>query len=342
MRSLLLTLLLLASCGEKSRNEQAASDAETNRFDSARVGGHNTAIPISNGKGKSDFEVEERPEDDLKDVLDDCGLPDVSSPTIPTFDTKMQYKHVKTINAGVAVALVPVTAKLDLRGLLGKVTLDVGVEFDPVSGKIGDQAVTDLTLIEKRGEEIAKAFRGPVTNYLHPINSNFTGIFRVVRCTIIPGARLENRRSGFATDVSFSPGYAPNISPIAERRRYALELGNYRVLNGIKATVTKTDNPALKVGMELVGSSIIEKIPPTKETHMGTIKGDVAYRITNRFGNDKETLAMGMHLWTEYYIDVKRHAFSAIIANVGDDEIMHFIGTYVGDGLPPEMPGSGE
>ena len=53
---------------------------------------------------------------------------------------------------------------------------------------------------------------------------------------------------------------------------------------------------------------------------------------SNRFGTDQETLALGFHLWTEYYIDHAQKSFSAVIANVGDSEIMHFIGTYKGDG----------
>ena len=43
------------------------------------------------------------------------------------------------------------------------------------------------------------------------------------------------------------------------------------------------------------------------------------------------TLALGFHIWTEYYIDLKAHGFSAVIANVGDEDTMFFMGTYTGD-----------
>ncbi len=67
------------------------------------------------------------------------------------------------------------------------------------------------------------------------------------------------------------------------------------------------------------------------------MKGDSAYRVTNHFMSDEITLALGFHLWTEYYIDHGQRAFSGIITHVGDEQLRYFMGTYKGQSDKPTL-----
>lgn len=331
--------ILMSGCTPKgaddSSDESPANSGKSDEksFDASAVESFSQEATITSGSADLDLEVQKPEQDeDLNQILPQCGIDDLSNRNRRTFETIMKYKYIRTINSGIAVATVPLTSILDLSGTLALTTLDVGVEVGTVSGTSELAAVTDVTSINKRADELSTQFRGPATAFSVPRNSNFEKDYKGILCTITGADRLENKRGGYFTESSFAPPFAPNISPIAIRKRYTTELGVFRFFKNITATVTTTDNPILTVGKVYKGSILVEKIPHVKETAIGTIRGDTAYRVTNRFGTDAETLALGFHLWTEYYIDHGQKTFSAVIANVGDEEIMHFLGTYVGDG----------
>ncbi len=273
--------------------------------------------------------------EDLNIVLPQCGIPDFADSNARTFTTSMNETYTRVINAGFAVANVDITSTLDLHGTLLETTLDVHVTHANANGSSVYGTLADIEPINQRALDLTKKFKGYVTNYTVPNNSNFAKDWKGIVCTIRASDHLVNTRDGYNTSVDFYPPVAPAISPIADAVRYSKELGDYRFFRNIKATVTATNNPALAVGKQYSGSILVEKIPNERMTHLGVFKGDVAYRVTNRFGSDAETLALGFHLWTEYYIDNGQRAFSGIITNVGDDELRYFAGVYKGPaGVP--------
>jgi hypothetical protein len=273
--------------------------------------------------------------EDLNIVLPQCGIPDFADSNAKTFSTTMSETYTRVINAGFATANVDITSHLDLHGTLKETTLDVHITHANSHGTSIYGELADVEPINQRAVELTKLFKGAVTNYTVPNNSNFAKDWKGIVCTIRASDHLVNTRDGYTTTVDFYPPVAPAISPIADAVRYTKELGDYRFFKNIKATVTATDNPILTVGKEYSGSIIVEKIPAERMTHLGLFKGDVAFRVTNRFGSEAETLALGFHLWTEYYIDNGQRAYSAIIANVGDEELRYFAGEYKGPaGVP--------
>lgn len=273
--------------------------------------------------------------EDLNIVLPQCGIPDFADSNAKTFSTQMTETYTRVINAGFAVANVDITSTLDLHGTLLETTLDVNVSHANSNGTSVYGPLADVEPINQRALDLTRRFKGYVTNYTVPNNSNFAKDWKGIVCTIRASDHLVNTRDGFNTTVDFYPPVAPAISPIADAARYSKELGDFRFFKNIKAKVTTTNNPILTVGKEYVGSILVEKIPNERMTHLGVFKGDVAYRVTNRFGSDAETLALGFHLWTEYYIDNGQRAFSGIITNVGDEELRYFAGVYKGPaGVP--------
>jgi len=273
--------------------------------------------------------------EDLNIVLPQCGIPDFADSNAKTFTTSMNETYTRVINAGFATANVDITSVLDLYGTLLETTLDVHVTHGNANGVSIYGPLADIEPINQRALDLTKKFKGAVTNYTVPNNSNFAKDWKGIVCTIRASDHLVNTRDGFTTTVDFNPPVAPAISPIADVARYAKELGEFRFFRNIKATVAATNNPVLTVGKVYTGSIMVEKIPAERLTHIGLFKGDVAYRVSNRFGSDAETLALGFHLWTEYYIDNGQRAFSGIITDVGDDELRYFAGIYKGPaGVP--------
>lgn len=340
----LLTLLLAvtasSACVKQSEDIEREGSSRKSSLDAGNaeeLNRYGTVVNIEDvgdATGKSSTDDEKS----LNDVLPECGVDDISDRDVETFSTVMKYTYIREINAGVAKALVPLTSTLNLRGTLAETTLDVVVEVGNLAGTINGAPVIDLAPIAVRAEELAREFRGPVTGFSEPLNSNYHKDWKGIFCSVPKSNKLKNTRNGYSTEVDFYPAYAPNISPIADRVRYEEELGDFKFFR-VKATVTSTNNPIL-TKKEYEGTVIIEKIPNVRsipaDAGIGSepFRGDTAYRVTNRFGTEDETLALGFHLWTEYYIDHGQRSFSNIIADVGDDHLMYFKGVYKGEATP--------
>ncbi len=269
-------------------------------------------------------------EEDLNVVLPQCGIPDFADSNAKTFTTSMNETYTRVINAGFATANVDITSVLDLHGTLLETTLDVAVSHANSNGTSVYGTLLDIEPINQRALELTRKFKGAVTNYTVANNSNFSKDWKGIICTIRAADHLLNTRDGYNTTVSFYPPVAPAISPISDAARYPKELGDFRFFKNIQATVKTTNNPLLTVGKVYQGSIFVEKVPAERLTKIGNFKGDIAYRVSNRFGSNEETLALGFHLWTEYYIDHGQRAFSGIITDVGDDELRYFAGVYKG------------
>ena len=325
---ILVGLTMFAGCSkpeDESSHPDSAADATV--IDGEVIDRFDRDVEVYSGGPSIDDTIEEAAGKTPNDVLDECGVgDDVDDLSHETFATVMHYKFLRVINAGIATAYVPLTSVLDLRGTIGSTTLDVGVDvdYDAIDGESELAVVEDRKSIVERAEEIANRYRGPATAKAVPLNGEFDKQWKGILCAIIGAESYENKRDGAHTIADFDPPIPPNVSPVADRIRHEEELGDYRFFRDVVATVVSTDHPALKKGQKITGSSLVERIPNEKITPHGTIKGDIAYRVTHKFGTEEQTLALGLHLWTEFYIDYKTKNYSAVIANVGDVEIMHF------------------
>lgn len=369
----ILSSLFLSACAPKgsSEAEKAGPTFNPKWDDSAKVTSTSTQQASGQGGG-GDCSLSENV--DILKNLNKCGINSISDKKQKTLLLTIPYNYTRVINAGTTRAIVPLTGVLNLDSDLEQATLNVGVDVRPgiieqssENGCYFSDRGSETPAIKFRADSLTRTFRGPVVNKLIGVGENFDAQWRGIQCTIIRASGLTNDRGGYHTEVNFLASkddtpFVPNISPLATKDWYEKELGNFKIFRNLKATVTKTNNPILQEGKVYVGNIVVEKVPPKRDVIMDpngqrlsndcesgpkpvqftTFQGDTAYRVTNHFGSDEETLALGFHLWTEYYIDHKARALSAVIANVGDDDLMLFQGTYTGDGsLRSESGGGG-
>ena len=282
------------------------------------------ATDLSNESESSDEDDDE----DLNDVLAQCGVPDFSDEELIRFSQEITYDFVRTVEAGYFDIFVDMSATITLSN--NKAGLSFLVSVDPQNVTIdekGGAPIVDTQPAMDQALDEAKQFAGDVINQSIPQNSNFTKEWKGIVCTI-PGAKsLVTTRDGYETEVEFTPGYPPAISPIADPIRYEKELGQIRHFPDIEAKVIRTNNPRLTVGQIIKGSVIVEKIPNEKTSPDGRshVKSDVAYRVTNYFGTREQTLDIGFHLWNEYYIDHATGSFNAVFADVGGPNLQYFV-----------------
>jgi hypothetical protein len=300
-----------------SKGIEKFNQSETNVISGAGVGG---AAPVLSAVT----------DEDLGSVTKNCGVGDLADKEKVIFSSQMEYTYTRKIHSGVAVAYVPITSILNLVGTLSTTVLDVDVKVGKVSGESVLGPVTDLKPIEEQAEILAKAFRGPAISYMEPPGVKKEPQWSGLVCNI-SARKLVSKRAGYETVSQLTPQFLPNVSPLASRERQEKEIPQFRVFGPITAKVQESNHPALKGLTEVTGNIVVERIDP-KQRKDRNIEGDSAFRITNNFKSEEVTLALGLHLWTEYYIDHKTRQFSAVVANVGDDDIMYFIGKYEGDG----------
>ena len=376
---LLISSCLQVACapkGDSGNGDKKDASFKPNWSDNATLGGKQSAAGTTpSGGGECSLAQNE----DIFKILNECGIENISDKKKKTLALRIPYQYTRVINAGVARAIVPLTGVLNLDSDLLQSTLNVEVLVSEPDATGNARLIEEETsqdgcsfttigsetqAIKNRAVSLTKGFIGPVINELErgdfKVGANFHPKWRGIQCTILGAIRLTNKRGGYTTVVEFDTPYVPNISPIATKARYEKELGDFKVFRNIGAKVVATDNPVLKVGKTYVGNIVVEKVPERKDVIMNpsgqrrmntctestapiytTILGDTAYRVSNHFGTDEETLAIGFHLWTEYYIDHNQRNFSAVIANVGDDDLMNFIGKYTGSLKPNEVPSGG-
>lgn len=371
-RVIISSFLLLSACAPKGsgEGEKAGPTFSPKWDDGAKVSSATTQQASGQGGG-GDCSLSENV--DILKHLNKCGINSISDKKQKTLLLTIPYNYTRVINAGTTRAIVPLTGVLNLDSDLEQATLNVGVDVrDGIVEQTSENGCgfsdrsSETSAIRFRADFLTKAFRGPVVNKLIGVGQNFDSKWRGIQCTIIRASSLTNDRGGYHTEVNFmeskddSP-FVPNISPLATKDWYEKELGDFKIFRNLKAKVTKTNNPILQEGKIYVGNIVVEKVPPKRDVikdpnkqrlsndcnsgsrpvQYTTFQGDTAYRVTNHFGSDEETLALGFHLWTEYYIDHKAKTLSAVIANVGDDDLMLFEGTYTGDGSSSSDAGGG-
>ena len=375
------TAILISSCSQQSKTtsgslggaaSSAASsvDADAIKRELDRYHEPLEADQAAGGSSISSTGTDE----DLKTVLSKCGIPDFSDFSAKTFNTVQAETYTRVIDAGFSQARLDLTSTLTLTGRLDQQTLDVAIThgayqaFDVTKATLLDAKTGSfakdlfennkpeyLDLIKARSIELGQKFAGPVT--AKTIQGRTPAkAWKGIVCTIRASDEQLNLRSGYTTSSTYQPAFAPSISPIADKERYAKELGQFRYFPDIKVIITNTNHPVFTENPDykeklakgepytLTGSIFIEKIPPVRQIPRRDaegkpiiIKGDTAYRVTNRFGTNEETLALGFHLWTEYYIDHSQRSFSGFVTEVGDEQPRYFVGKYVGVSTAPNV-----
>ena len=338
----------------KSSSSRDDADEDSHKLDpfAASVGGFGQAIDVTAGSscGLDPPPTSDPREVDIQELYVECGVKEIPPAPLDreTFSTKLYYGYHRVIHAGFGKAIVPLTAILDLKTSFDQSTLHVGVSVDDKAIAGEDRGLEikgegDLQAIKERAEKIASVFRGPAINKIkRPSTYYLPGVWKSTFCTVSKAVQLVNQRNGTKVVSSYDPAFPPNISPLARKERYEIELGSMRYFQDIKVKIEEAENSIFKQGQTLIGNVLIEKIPAETEVDIvrydskdeipdedfvrikRKIKSDVAYRITSRFGTEEQTLALGFHLWTEYYVDTVNKNFTAVVANVGDEETMYF------------------
>ena len=326
---LLCTATVLAGCKKQETEEEVVyegpeiKDGDANSTDYVDPFGNDEPQKAVNNNAVLE---EEEEEEDLNEVLSKCGIADFSDREAVTFEQEMYYDFVRTVEAGFFNIYVDMAATIKLinklEGLTFIVTVDVGdIEIEGDANYDDIQPVLDQALGE------AREFAGEVVGTAIPQNSNFTEEWKNLVCTI-PGAKsLVTTRDGYETEVEFTPGIPPAISPIADAERYPKELKEVRFFPDIEAKIIRTNNPLLEEGQIIKGNITVERIEPSKTSPDGTksVSAESAYRVTNYFGTREQTLAIGFHLWNEYYINHSTKRFAAVFADVGGPNLQYFV-----------------
>lgn len=215
--------------------------------------------------------------------------------------------------------------------LVGKVTAVVQTSLEiRVTGKETKQT-TDVTLVSITpalaklfAEGQLKANEGTTTLANVPFkeypNLSKDKQWDGVLCTFVPVSKIENGRGGKSTVATFDPPLPSSVSPKAVAERYKEEIGDKRVFKGIKVTIKSSDDPELKDVKTLTGDVTVEKVDADTEVDDGSggkksIKADLAYKVTNDFGDAKKTFALGLPPVVTYYIS---HSKKDMVANTVD------------------------
>jgi len=339
-RAGVILAFLVTSCADKHKGNGKKSEditinpAGIDAFNQSTV----TVTVTTNEKSKPT--MPSKSEEDMNEVLKNCGVDDLSKEAKEKviFSAQMDYTYMRKINAGIAIAYVPITSTLNLTGTLATTILDVGVKVGTVKGESVLGPVTDLKPIEEQAESLARKFRGPAISFMNSPGAKTEPQWAGLTCNI-SATKIVNKRNGYYTEAEITPAFLPNVSPLLTRERLEREIKQFRTFGPLTVKILKTDNPILMGLIEtpIKGNIIVERIDPKQrksqkiEGAKAEIEGDSAFRVSNNFTSDEVTLALGFHLWTEYYIDHKQKSFSSVVANVGDDDIMYFIGNYIGD-----------
>lgn len=188
----------------------------------------------------------------------------------------------------------------------------------------GDASVMNLQIAatampEKAGKEAAiaaKAASGVVTTEMVPLAGRAAALAKAkgwdgIVCTVQPARKITVQTGGANVQVQFEPALPQTLSPRALKDRFAAELSADRTFTGITATVISSDVASVPAGSQLAGVVTVKRISPA----LGAAFGDVAYEIVADFGGPDITNALGVKPSTKFFIDTRRHRFTAIVTD---------------------------
>lgn len=315
-------LLMLSTFTASCSDNQTKPEAKKQGAASNDAGPSDTADPNDAMSG-DDFYDEEKKDGDIasiEELLKQCGGEKISDAKPDDVIYEKTIASLEVTKNIMGLLSVKAQSTLDIRvtGAETKQTSTVKAESESALEFINSLAKSQIDNLIKENSGTTTFTNVPFNEY-----SALSGeheAWQGVLCTFVPVTKVVNERGNFDTVVEFDPPLPSSISPRSDPKRYSAEIGDGRTFESIKATVKKSDNPALDGIDEITGEIRVEKVPSDTEiTPEGgdslSIESDIAYRITFDFGTPKQTFALGLPPEVTYYISHKKRD---LVANVVD------------------------
>jgi hypothetical protein len=269
--------------------------------------GDDTADPADDADDDDDAGDDET----LEQVLADCGGGDAAKagPDDVIYEKSLKSLPIVTSVLGGLIAKVTAESTLDIKVTGSKTVQDSKVTVKSIEGLGG-------SIAKGKADAAAAANSGATTLTNVPIseygNLSEHKQYEDIVCTIVPVTKVENDRGGKKTVAEFDPPVASSISPRAIAKRYKTELGSSKTFDDIKVKIVETDNPDLSGTTSITGKVTVTKVATSAEVDDGkggkvTVKGDVAYKVTYSFKDEKTTYALGFPPSVTYYISTSKH-----------------------------------
>lgn len=263
-------------------------------------------------------------DESLEDILKQCGVKasDLEDPDKVVLEKKLKSfpKHLGGTQEvpilGTVNYQVSVTTKIDVKATVGEAvqTVDFDVTGEPPQAKEKAEA----TVLPQKGTTTAKALPTEERAALMSENAQWKGIL----CTIQPTRELITAKGGYTKKIKFDPPLPGSISPKADAKRYAAEIGSGKEFN-VTAEVTSSNDPKLAKGEKIKGKVTVKPINPELTINIGgtggqqkKVKTDAAFKFTVDFGGQEA--ALGLIPETTYYISHKARDLKIIVADTKD------------------------
>jgi hypothetical protein len=132
---------------------------------------------------------------------------------------------------------------------------------------------------------------------------------------VVPATKIEAVRGAYATTATLDPPAPAALSPRANGKRFAEEIGDQRVFGGITATVVSSNHPDLQGKTTLTGTITITKVASDANINGSAIQGDIAYKVSVDFGGPEVTNALGFIPEVTYFISFTKKDLAGNIAD---------------------------
>ena len=173
-----------------------------------------------------------------------------------------------------------------------------------------------------RADQEARARTGSVAATLFPLERRHdlkskAPVWDSVLCTAQAAARLSNSAEGKRTVADFYPPLPYWISPKADPKRYAAELGSLKSWDTVTATIVESAR-GLAPGTMVKGSAKVEEVQATasiigRNGDVVTVSSDVAYKFSYNFESAERTADLGLPASVTFYIDYASDRFKAVV-----------------------------
>jgi hypothetical protein len=287
---------LAANGGAAGRNDTPESEEELDDFATPGPGGDESASEA------------------LKALLDDCGAGDLVDAKP---DDVIYQKNVTSLPVSKTKTGVTATAQTDLSIVAtpSNTTQTNTVKIVKLDGP---------SLFVKIGKGIAEAEAQKNSGKMRTTNVPFLDIPALsdkhtqwdgVVCTVVPATKIEAVRGAYATTATLDPPAPAALSPRANGKRFAEEIGDQRVFGGITATVVSSNHPDLQGKTTLTGTITITKVASDANINGNAIQGDIAYKVSVDFGGPEVTNALGFIPEVTYFISFTKKDLAGNIAD---------------------------
>lgn len=263
------------------------------------------------------IDEESRDDDAIKNLLDDCGITEIAAkePNEVVYSSDLKSYMMRSPDSERPNYYAEAT--MDLKTTASKLQTDMNFRVN-IHGVFNNGSPVTLA----RAWEIARSKANEKSGQIKFENFPFEKMISIgathqdwerIVCTIQPGIKVISSRGAYESTVSFDPPLPYSISPRANSKRFAEEIGENRNFNEITATVLSTNHPLLRPSQQIKGTISISKIPSTLNHNGQTIHSDLAFVIKTNFGGEKATNALGLVPEMKFYIDFDKRDYAAFI-----------------------------